>query len=247
MACLQCSMVSLVGLPSGPQCTCALPDTRRVLCVAGPFGASIHGGVSPLHSVAAAACSRDYTIAAHTTDSTMYRQTNIMPAVQALRPFSLYGDSAYRLQPGLLKPYPGSSWSVGGRCIWGPTAHWCLCLCLCMPMTGHNLPPNQRQFNQRMSSVRISVEWNFGRLKVAPRRAGTCYSRTQARAHDSSDISQSLFPSTVWKQHNRVRLSAVGDWTMFAALLANAHNCVSPNQTAQFFGVCPPTLSQYFT
>ena len=52
------------------------------------------------------------------------------------------------------------------------------------------------------------------------------------------------FLHTSWK--HQVFGTACGRWYRAAVLLANAHNCFVPNQTAQCYNCMPPSILEYF-
>jgi hypothetical protein len=74
-------------------------------------------------------------------DAAMLRMSGLMPMLEenmTLRDgtiFSLYGDPAYPLRPHLIAPFRGAV-----------------------------LSQNQMIFNKRMSKLRSSVEWSFGKI-----------------------------------------------------------------------------------
>lgn len=78
-------------------------------------------------------------IAGHHHDAFMLHESNLMPRLEgkfrAPNTFSLYGDPDYPLRQHLLAPYRGAM-----------------------------LTPAQELFNKRMSKVRESVEWAFGKV-----------------------------------------------------------------------------------
>ena len=82
--------------------------------------------------------------------------------------------------------------------------------------------PNEREFNTRMSKVRVSVEWLF------------------------SDISN-WFAFIDFKKNLKIDLSAVGKMYLFCTLLTNARTCTYGNMTSDYFDCEPPTLEEYFS
>ena len=72
-----------------------------------------------------------------------------------------------------------------------------------------------------MSKARVSVEWIFG------------------------DIIN-YFAFLDFKKKLKVKLSVVGKMYVTCALMHNARTCLYGNVTSKFFGIDPPTLSQYF-
>lgn len=77
-------------------------------------------------------------------------------------------------------------------------------------------------FNDSMSAVRASVEWLF------------------------ADIIN-YFKFLDFKKDLKIGLSQVGKMYIVCALLRNALTCLYSNSTAEYFGLVPPTLDQYFS
>jgi hypothetical protein len=73
-----------------------------------------------------------------------------------------------------------------------------------------------------MSSVRESVEWSFGRLKV-------------------------LWPTLAYEKKQKVRQATIGRSFLVGCLLSNCHCCLQPsgNQISMFFGLNPPSIEEY--
>ena len=76
-------------------------------------------------------------------------------------------------------------------------------------------------FNESMSAVRASVEWLF------------------------ADIIN-YFKFLDFKKDLKIGLSQVGKIYIVCAILRNALTCLYSNTTADFFGLEPPALSDYF-
>ena len=76
--------------------------------------------------------------------------------------------------------------------------------------------------NDSMSAVRASVEWLF------------------------ADIIN-YFKFLDFKKDLKIGLSQVGKMYIVCALLRNALTCLYSNSTAEYFGLVPPTLDQYFS
>ena len=76
--------------------------------------------------------------------------------------------------------------------------------------------------NDSMSAVRASVEWLF------------------------ADIIN-YFKFLDFKKDLKRGLSQVGKMYIVCALLRNALTCLYSNSTAEYFGLVPPTLDQYFS
>ena len=104
----------------------------------------------------------------------------------------IYGDPAYPLKPQLQAPFRNA-----------------------------NLTEQQQLWNQRMSSVRVSVEWLFG------------------------DIIN-YFKFLDFKKNLKIQLSAVGEMYIVCTLLNNARNCLYGSSTSEFFQLDPPNIVDYF-
>ncbi|CAB1100161.1 unnamed protein product [Ectocarpus sp. CCAP 1310/34] len=107
-------------------------------------------------------------------------------------PYYLYGDPAYQNSPWLMSPYRGL------------------------------LTPEQAGFNSATSSVRVTVEWGFGRV-----------------------VAQ--WPYVDYHKKQQVGLSACGLGKQYsvASILTNCHGYFYPNSTAQYFDLQPPRLKEY--
>ena len=103
-----------------------------------------------------------------------------------------YGDPAYPLRRHLLAPYQHP-----------------------------NLTPEQIEFNQSMSSVRVAVEWVFGDI--------TTY-----------------YKFLDFKRNLKIWLSAVGKMYSVCTLLRNAQTCLYGSTTGSYFGIEPAALHEYF-
>ncbi len=131
-------------------------------------------------------------------DCTLLKQSNLMATlnqhiVHPEQSFVLYGDPAY------------SSNDVTR---------------IKAPFKGSHLTTEKENFNKRMSSVRQSVEWEFGRLVR-------------------------LWASVDFVKQQKVYLQNVGKMYLVAAMLTNIHGCLYPSQTAQYFGINPPSVEEY--
>ncbi|KZV95583.1 hypothetical protein EXIGLDRAFT_610471, partial [Exidia glandulosa HHB12029] len=89
-----------------------------------------------------------------------------------------------------------------------------------VPYKGAHLSREQDLFNLEMSRVREAVEWGFA----------------------------SVSRQWAYLNHHRQRLllEPIGLWYLVGTLLANARNCLHPNQTSQYFDCPPPALEEYF-
>ena len=105
--------------------------------------------------------------------------------------FSLYGDPAYPLRPHLLAPYRGGI-----------------------------ITPDQALFNKRMSTVRVTVEWAFGKVL-------------------------SIFAFVDYKKNKKLYLQPVGKYYSVASILTNCHTCMYGSVVSDFFDLEPPSLGEY--
>ncbi len=86
---------------------------------------------------------------------------------------------------------------------------------------GASLSDQEAEFNQRMSSVRVSVEWGFG-------------------------IVLKLWTFIDYKSSQKLWLQAVGVQYTVAVLLTNIHTCMRRgNQISTYFDLAPPTAREY--
>lgn len=83
------------------------------------------------------------------------------------------------------------------------------------------LTPQMQQYNASMSAVRTSVEWLFG------------------------DVIN-YFKFLDYKKNLKIGLSSIGQMYIVCAILRNALTCLYGNQTADYFGMEPPTIQEYF-
>jgi hypothetical protein len=88
------------------------------------------------------------------------------------------------------------------------------------PYRGGVISRNQMIFNKRMSSVRICVEWVFGKVL-------------------------SLFAYHDFKKNQKLYLQPVGKYYAIAVLLTNCHTCMYGSETSSFFNIQPPSLQDY--
>lgn len=82
------------------------------------------------------------------------------------------------------------------------------------------LTADQYRFNLRLSSVRIAVEWSFGKL-------------------------YQLFPFIFDKYRQKIGLQPVGAYVKVGIFLQNIIICCSGCQTSEYFGVKPPIIEDY--
>jgi hypothetical protein len=88
------------------------------------------------------------------------------------------------------------------------------------PYKGINLDGNQSKWNKLCRHVRIVVEWGFGNL-------------------------QKKWAHLAFKPGMKVFLVPTSKMYLTAAFLCNLHNCLHPNQVAQYFELDPPALEEY--
>ena len=125
-------------------------------------------------------------------DCYMLSESNLLNQLQLHIPtYCLYEDSAYPLRQQLINPYKGTN----------PTA-------------------GQAAFNKAISSVRQSVEWEFGKII-------------------------SLFAFLDFCKNLKLYLQPVGKLYVIGALLKNCHTCLYESQTSEFFNLSPPLLENY--
>jgi hypothetical protein len=105
--------------------------------------------------------------------------------------YSVYGDPAYPLSPYIIPPFRGGV-----------------------------ITANQLRFNKRMSAVRVSVEWTFGKILA-------------------------LFSFLDYKKNQKLYLQPVGKYYRVAAILTNCHTILYGSETGAFFGMAPPSLQDY--
>ena len=108
-------------------------------------------------------------------------------------PYVIYGDPAYGVTRNILAPYRGI-----------------------------HLTSQEKEFNRAMSSVRVSVEWTFGKVVQ-------------------------YFAYLDFKKNQKILLQPVGKFYLVGALLTNCHTCLYGSLTTSFFGVQPPSLETYLS
>jgi len=108
--------------------------------------------------------------------------------------FFIYGDGGYAVQPRLISPWPE-------------------------PVHGDA----KKEFNLRMSKLRVCIEWSFNHVL-------------------------SLFSFFDFKRHQKVFMRPVGSFFRVAVILANCYSCLrQSNEISLKFGVKPPTISEYLS
>lgn len=130
-------------------------------------------------------------------DATVLRLSRLNARLAAaqhdeLRQYSVYGDSAYPVLSHVRRGFKGS-----------------------------NLTPGQREHNRQMSSVRISVEWSFGKIVQ-------------------------LWGFVDYRKNLKLLLQPIGLYYMNAAILTNAHTCLYGSLTGERMDVRQLSLNQYF-
>lgn len=107
-------------------------------------------------------------------------------------PLCLYGDPAYPLRAHLQGPFRNAA-----------------------------MTREMAEYNQAMSSVRISVEWLFGEIVK-------------------------YFKFVDFKRQQNISLSPVGKIYVVSAILQNALTCLYDNPVSTYFALNPPSLDEYF-
>lgn len=129
-------------------------------------------------------------------DAFMLNTSGLLPLLQQLvkpngEPYVLYGDLAYGLTQNILAPFKGA-----------------------------RITANEQAFNKKMSKVRISVEWGFGKVIQ-------------------------YFSYLDFKKNQKVLLQQVGKYYAVACVLINCHTCLYGSLTSKYFGLNPPSLETY--
>ncbi len=127
-------------------------------------------------------------------DAAMYRDSGLDAELQTMQlngqQLALFGDGGYANCPWLHTPFRGQ------------------------------MTQEQTAFNEMMSSVHISVEWGFAKVKT-------------------------LFAFTNFYCNQKLFLQPLGKYFTAATLLANCHTCLYGSEILSYFGVTPPTLEEY--
>ena len=130
-------------------------------------------------------------------DSFMLARSGVMPLLEQHsfdsqgNSLCIYGDAGYPLRRYLQTPFLG------------------------------NLTQQQKDFNEAMSKVRVSVEWLFG------------------------DILKQ-FKFTDFRKNQKLGLSPIGTQYRVSVLLTNAFTCLYGNNTSHYFDCEPPIIEEYF-
>lgn len=107
-------------------------------------------------------------------------------------PLCLYGDPAYPLRAHLQGPFRNAA-----------------------------MTREMEEYNQAMSSVRVTVEWLFGEIVK-------------------------YFKFIDFKRQQNISLSPVGKIYVVSAILQNALTCLYDNPVSTYFALNPPSLDEYF-
>jgi len=132
-------------------------------------------------------------------DTIMLEKSKIVRRLKAMNArlgthFYLFGDCGYQPQRYLLTPKPKTA----------------------------RLQPWEKKFNRRMSKVRVSVEWMFGKVT-------------------------NLWATVDFRKNLKLYKQPVGAIYLIAALLTNCHSCLYGNQAARYFDVPTPDLEDYLS
>lgn len=107
-----------------------------------------------------------------------------------------------------------------GYILYGDSGYCCSDI-ICTPFKSVLLSPEEREFNQTMSSVRESVEWAFGRVSV-------------------------LFAFLYYERTLKILLSPIGEYYKVGILLTNLRTILSKgNQISDYFDLATPSLHDY--
>jgi hypothetical protein len=90
------------------------------------------------------------------------------------------------------------------------------------PFCGVDLTVAQKEFNKRMSKVRVSVEWGFGKIAQ-------------------------YFAFLDFKKNQKILLQPIAKYYLVGSLLTNCHTCLYGSQTSSYFDVQPPSLETYLS
>ena len=129
-------------------------------------------------------------------DAVLFRESKLANKIENLihydgSPLVVYGDKAYPLCSSVITPFRG--------------------VCL---------SDEEKQFNLKMNSCRIAVEWAFAKLAAN-------------------------FSFVKYAPNQKVYLQPVAMYYKLATLLTNCHTCLYGSQVSDYFGVAPPNLEDY--
>ena len=125
-------------------------------------------------------------------------------------------------ESGLLRDLQAVAWANDGTplCLYGDPAYP-LGIHLQAPFRNVHITPQVARFNERMSEVRIAVEWMFGCVS-------NCYKFIE------------------FQKQLQIGLRPVGKLYLVCGILQNAHTCLHGNIVPDYFAVDPPNLVTYF-
>ena len=131
-------------------------------------------------------------------------------------------DATMLNESGLLRDLQAVAWANDGTplCLYGDPAYP-LGIHLQAPFRNVHITPQMARFNERMSEVRVAVEWMFG-----------CVSN--------------YYKFIEFQKQLQIGLSPVGKLYLVCGILQNAHTCLYGNIVSDYFGVDPPNLVTYF-
>jgi hypothetical protein len=196
--------ISAMGSPL-PHCWGFIDGTVRAMCKPGQYQREVYNGHHRVHGLKFQSVVTPNGLIANLYgpmcgrrhDAALLHASGILQHMQqhlytpAGTPLYLYGDAAYPLTPHLRRPH-----------------------------RGQQLTPAQMNFNKAMSTVRMSVEWEFGKI---------------LRYFAFLDFDKNL----------KLFLSPIGKLYIVGALLSNCHTCLYGSQTSNYFGLTPPSLEEY--
>ena len=132
-------------------------------------------------------------------------------------------DAAMLAMSGLMDELQQHSYAPDGEalCIYGDPAYPHGIHLQCPFQQRQGLTPEQQAFIQSMSQVRVSAGWVFKEIVT-------------------------YFKCIDCKKDLKIGLSPVGKTYAVCALLQNALTCLYGSNTAEYFGINPPTLEFYF-
>jgi nuclease HARBI1 len=196
--------VKSAGAPLN-RCYGFVDGTVRPICRPSQFQKQAYNGHKRVHALKFQSVSAPDGIIVDLTgpwegrrhDCGMLRESGLLGRLEnirtALGDATIYGDPAYPISPVLQVPFKGA-------CV----------------------SESQQEWNSKMSRVRVSVEWCFGKVLV-------------------------LFPFIDFKKNLKIYLQPVGKLYRIAVLFANIHTCVYGSVTSEFFGVQPASLEVYLS
>ena len=130
-------------------------------------------------------------------------------------------DSTMLCESGLLTDLQRAAWINGlPLCLYGDPAYP-ISLHLQAPFRNVQLTPQMAIFNERMSEVRIAVEWMFGTIT-------------------------NYYKFIDFKQQLKIGLSPIGKIYLVCGILQNAHTCLYGNIVSEYFDCDPPNLHESF-